>query len=199
MRRKPVTREEIYFDGKHIVTLPTDAVEKDGFTARPIRKLWIPLLRALNQKQRRSWRRDEPVRRAFVEDALKARIILKRQRPPPPVQCPEPYSIWTSDCPQCGKTFHRVYRATVRYCSNACAAAALRSGRAAANAVRVKARSEARAAARAARQCARCGTPLTAQRSTMKFCSPRCRIAGHRAQRSRTKSGRNVSVTGNRE
>jgi hypothetical protein len=44
----------------------------------------------------------------------------------------------------------------------------------------VKARSEERAAARAGRRCAHCNEPITAQRSSNKFCSVGCRVAAHR-------------------
>ena len=47
----------------------------------------------------------------------------------------------------------------------------------------VKGKSEARAAARANRKCAQCGEPITAQLSTKRFCSVKCRVARHRASR----------------
>src|SRR5262249_21483229 len=43
----------------------------------------------------------------------------------------------------------------------------------------VRRRSQARAAARANRKCEVCGQRLKAQRSTMRFCSARCRVAAH--------------------
>jgi hypothetical protein len=49
----------------------------------------------------------------------------------------------------------------------------------------IKVRSEAQAAARADRSCANpdCNRPIAALRSTMKFCSARCRVAAHREGR----------------
>jgi hypothetical protein len=44
----------------------------------------------------------------------------------------------------------------------------------------VKARSKARAVARANRKCETCGKAIKAKRSTMRFCSIRCRVAAHR-------------------
>jgi hypothetical protein len=46
----------------------------------------------------------------------------------------------------------------------------------------VDVRAAARAEARANRKCATCGQPIKAQRSTMKFCSVRCRVAAYRAE-----------------
>jgi len=69
-----------------------------------------------------------------------------------------------------------------RYCSDDCAKASWRDGRAGSVAAMVKVCSEVRAAARADRHYANpeCYKPLPAQRSTMKFCSVRCRVAAHR-------------------
>jgi hypothetical protein len=54
VRSKPVTRNEIRFDGRCISTLPVDAVRKnDDWDIVPIRKLWAPLLRSLNRASKR--------------------------------------------------------------------------------------------------------------------------------------------------
>jgi endogenous inhibitor of DNA gyrase (YacG/DUF329 family) len=90
------------------------------------------------------------------------------------VKEPWPYSRGKAKCQHCGCQFYWVPNRRSRYCSDQCA-----------NAVRsaafVKARSEARAAARANRKCETCGKPIKAQRSTMRFCSIRCRVAAHRS------------------
>ncbi len=82
-------------------------------------------------------------------------------------------------CQRCGHEFYGV-SLNGRYCSDTCAKASWREGRAVSIAAMVKARSEARAAARTDRRCARCNELITAQRSTGKFCSVRCRVAAHR-------------------
>jgi len=53
MRRKPVTRSEIRFNGRYISALPVDAVRKEDLgRIVPILELWAPLLRSLSQWQR---------------------------------------------------------------------------------------------------------------------------------------------------
>ena len=59
-----------------------------------------------------------------------------------------------------------------KYCSNACVTIARRRVAKAASAKR----SAERAAWREGRTCRYCGAPLNAQRSTSKFCSPKCRV-----------------------
>jgi hypothetical protein len=55
MRRKPVSRDEVRFNGWRITTMPVDSVsEADG----PIPHLWAPLLRVLNGQRRGA----EPIR-----------------------------------------------------------------------------------------------------------------------------------------
>src|SRR6516225_2647728 len=137
MRRKPVQRHEVRFDGERITTLPADSLRQGEFGREPIPKLWAPLLRSLKAKK------------------------------------PWPHSHGKRKCLRCGSLFYRVPGGQSRFCSDQCA-----------NAVRneafSKARSERRAQARADRECATCGEPLAAQRSTMRFCSVRCRVAAHR-------------------
>ena len=84
-------------------------------------------------------------------------------------------------CARCGRAFatYRVWSRT-RYCSNRCAVAA----RDKMTVVRAVAkRSALRAKARANRNCEHCRRPIEGQRSTRKYCSERCRVAHHRAQK----------------
>ena len=48
MRTKPVTRDEVQFNGERITTMPADSVRKDedGFP-EPIIELWAPLVQSL--------------------------------------------------------------------------------------------------------------------------------------------------------
>ena len=138
MRRKPVQRHEVRFDGEHITTLPADSLRQGEFGREANPKLWAPLLRQLKVKE------------------------------------PWPYSQGKCKCVHCGTKFYRVPGRRSRYCSDQCISAVR-------NAAFVKARSEARAAARANRKCEGCGKAIKAQRSTMRFCSVRCRVASHRA------------------
>jgi endogenous inhibitor of DNA gyrase (YacG/DUF329 family) len=96
------------------------------------------------------------------------------------VRAPQPQGRWRSGdpetCRHCQRAFYRTRHAPLTaYCSDRCVTtvhgAAFR-----------KTRSERRAAARADRKCMHCGEPIEAQRSTMKFCSVRCRVASHRAK-----------------
>jgi endogenous inhibitor of DNA gyrase (YacG/DUF329 family) len=139
MRRKPVQRHEVRFDGSRITTLPADSLRKGEFGREASPKLWGPLLRSLKVKE------------------------------------PWPYSRGKRKCERCGSAFYRIPGSYSHYCSDQCANTVH-------NAAFVKARSEARAAARANRKCETCGKAIKAQRSTMRFCSVRCRVAGHRAK-----------------
>jgi len=179
MRRKPVTRSEIRFNGRHITTLPVDAVRKDEFGhIAPIRELWGPLLRTLNE-----WRKRDDER----AQAFKAIGFPARQRKPVPIRLPirfvrpEPRLC---ACQQCGREFYRAYGSGL-YCSDRCAEISWRE-----TAV-VKARSEPREAPHPERRCANstCNKPFAALRPTMKFCSMRCRIAAQikrQAEKKRT-------------
>ena len=138
MRRKPVTRDEVRFDGEHITTLPADSLRQGEYGREANPKLWAPLLRQLKVKE------------------------------------PWPYSRGKWKCQHCRSTFYRVPGSHSHYCSDQCANTVR-------NAAVVKARSEARAKARAGRKCEACGKAIEAQRSTMRFCSVRCRVAHHRA------------------
>ncbi len=173
MRRNPVTRCEIRFNGRYISTLPVDAVRKEDFgRIVPILELWAPLLRELTQ-----WRRGDDAQWALFFNAIGP---PRKPQTPEPVRLPDRY-VWPEprlcSCRRCGREFYRL-GGSGRFCSDVCAETFWRANLA----VRNTAIAEARAAARAGRYCANpdCNKPLTAQRSTMKFCSERCRAAAHR-------------------
>jgi len=190
MRRKAVTRAEIRFNGRHITTLPVDAVRKDDFGhIAPIRELWGPLLRALNERRKS----DDKQAQAFQALGLPARPL----KPVPirlPIRFVRPEPTLCA-CQQCDREFYRVYGSGL-YCSDRCAEISWRE-----TAV-VKARSEPRAAPPPERRCANssCNKPFAALRSTMKFCSMHCRIAAQiqrqvekkRAQRQIRKAQRGI-------
>jgi hypothetical protein len=165
-RTKPVSRDEIRCSWD-IQTMPASSMRKnrDG-KLEPIPKLWATLLRSLDQERKETWESWPP---------------QLQGDPPEPVKVPEPYD--KCFCRQCGRVFYKADKGArqnggvMLYCSDKCVAVA----HAAAMAPIVKARSEARAKARAGRKCETCGKAIKAQRSTMKFCSVRCRVASHRA------------------
>ena len=175
MRRKPVTRDEVRFDGwSHITTLPVDAVRKKSKTKfydyEIIRRLWTPLLRQLNQAKKQEWQSEPKEHRGKFYS----------------IEYPE-VGWRTRFCRHCEKPF---YDAFIRdaaghrhstYCSDRCMSLAHAPRRAAWLAEFVKARSQQRAEARADLTCQACGKPLKAERSTRKFCSGRCRVAAHRS------------------
>lgn len=179
MRRKPVSRDEVRFNGSRITTLPVNAVREDRWgDLEPIRKLWAPLLRSINRARKRQWDRNAAMR----EQAVMAGVwgFSQHQRPQP-ITAPFPCRFeGACKCQQCGGKFYRTRFGSYRYCSDRCADLARRETRKATNAARVKERSAARAAVRADRKCVTCSEPITAQRSTMRFCSVRCRVAAHR-------------------
>jgi len=197
MRRKPVTRSEIRFDGSRIATLPVDAVRVDvpdkdlpwNEYVVPIPRLWVPLLRALNRigKHRHEEREQANANMSIEDRALHANLRINTKPTPwEPIRLRERYfvaqfrgGVTIGSCKHCGREFYRLYTNN-RYCSDDCAKASWRVGRAGGVAAASQARSEARAAARADRRCAHCNEPITAQRSTGKFCSVRCRVAAHR-------------------
>lgn len=174
-RTKPVRREEIRFDGKAILTLPVNSVResKTFWRGEPIRALWKPLYEKLRRQMLDAWERDAP-RRQFVAAAG----FGKPSKEPPELHYPYPHR--ERSCRGCGRAFFSVRHAYSAYCSDVCASKARHAQLAHSNAIRVKARSEARAAARADRTCAQCGAPLIAARSTLRYCSARCRAAAHR-------------------
>jgi hypothetical protein len=147
--------------------MPASSMRKNGGgNLEPIAELWAPLLRELNLE-------NQKLHEEWVSKGLS-------EGPYEPITVPTPYRKWR--CRRCGQLFYNAdngYRRNGRvplYCSDKCVAAV----RALAMAPVVKARSKARAAARAGRKCQTCGKAIKAKRSTMRFCSVRCRVAAHR-------------------
>jgi hypothetical protein len=182
MRTKPIRRDEVRFDGSRITTLPRNSVRLDKWgDPQPIRKLWAPLLRALDRAQRVAFAKrvaewDSPAAVANRDASMQAGIgawAFKRPEPPPSITTPRPLWGDPHTCCQCRKEFYRVQRSGRTCCSDKCAQAAH-------TAAVVQRRSAARAAKRADLECAVCGKRLQARRSTMRFCSVRCRVAAHR-------------------
>jgi endogenous inhibitor of DNA gyrase (YacG/DUF329 family) len=168
-RTKPVSRDEVrfhpYFGAPSIETMPANSMRKNrAGWLEPIAELWAPLLAELDRQGREDWQ-------GYVGLGLST-----RDHPPEPATVGRPDG-YTRSCYHCGRNFYRTQRAAQTiYCSDNCVAAA----HSAAMAPIVKARSVARAKARAGRKCETCGKPIEAQRSTMRFCSVRCRVAAHR-------------------
>jgi hypothetical protein len=168
-RTKPIQRDEIRFGGRYITTAPAGTMRKDrhGGVKPTNPKLWAPLLRSLDQQEREMW------------EGWVKRGLSSADDPPKPVTAPQWREAVRCYCRQCLRWFYRERGYNCGeyiYCSDKCVAAARRV----AMAPVVKARSQARAAARANRKCAACGKPIKAKRSTMRFCSIRCRVASHR-------------------
>jgi hypothetical protein len=172
-RTKPITRDEIRA-GYNVETLPANSFRKSASgDLEPIPELWAPVLRELNlehQKLHEEW-----VRMGISEGPCR------------PIKVPPPLEYWGKHyCRHCDRVFYKADKGptqnggVMRYCSDKCVAAAHRACMA--GVVKAKAKAKARAAARANRKCATCGKPIKAQRSTMKFCSVRCRVAAHRAE-----------------
>jgi hypothetical protein len=177
MRRNPVRRDEISFNGSRITTLPPDSLRADKWgRLDSIPRLWVPLVRSLNRTQKRDW----DSRAAMRETASRAGI--RGFQPPRSITIPQPYQagLGPCTCEQCGREFYRAKHGSRRYCSDDCAAAAGRAHRAQHNTEMVRERSEARTAARSGQTCIICGEPLEAARSTRRTCSDRCRTAAHR-------------------
>jgi hypothetical protein len=174
MRIKPVRRDEVRFSGGYrgITTAPANSMRKDRHGGlEPVNvKLWAPLLRLLDQKERELWKSWVPLGLASADS------------PPKPITAPRWQRAARCWCRRCGRAFYRERGPDCGeyiYCSDKCVAAV----RSIAAAPVVKARSARRAAARANRKCKTCGKPIKAQRSTMRFCSVRCRVAAHRNNR----------------
>lgn len=179
MRTKPIHRDEIRFNGGRITTLPIDSVResKSSFRPEPIKRLWAPLLRSLNRARRKTWEKYKKDWDQQRGEAMKQGVWgFKEPRPPEPVRYPYP-AIYGShqECRHCGREFLRVHWSGHAFCSDRCASRARSTAQS-------RAKSSARARKRAEQKCLRCGAPLKAQRSTMRFCSTRCRVAAHRAR-----------------
>src|SRR5262249_54413943 len=139
MRRKPVTRSEIRFDGECITTLPVDAVREEmrknvygtfSPSFEPIRKLWAPLLRALNGASKRDYEQAVQSRKDTI--VAGASFLARHDMEPwEPIRCPEPYraDAGPDTCRRCGRDFYRSNagrRRNATFCSDACAAASRR-------------------------------------------------------------------------
>ena len=173
MRRKPITRKEVRVHPDfQIATMPVDSVKPvPGWNlVEAIEHLWEPLVAQLTKEQAdyEASPRIQELRRTIGRAPLRYRHHI-----PWPRRLAEP-------CWHCGREFYLADKSLSRYCTNACSDAANAPARAANVAAIVKARSEARAKARAKRKCTICGKPIEAQRSTMRYCSARCRVAAHR-------------------
>lgn len=107
------------------------------------------------------------------------------------VPCPVPANSRPRACKHCGGLFYTVMAGGMmckpRYCSDHCQREANAPQRAKKIAKMVRRKSEALAAARAGRKCETCGEKIEAQRSTMRFCSVKCRVAAHRASHTNNK------------
>ncbi len=104
MRRRPVTRSEVRFDGKQITTLPADAVTEDSLGwLVPIEKLFAPLLRSLDRSVRYQYARAVQSRKEFSS------LAAVGMKPPEPIQCPWPYDRHGGPhtCRRCGLCFYR--------------------------------------------------------------------------------------------
>jgi hypothetical protein len=179
MRRQPVTRDEVRFNGRRITTMPIDSVsegEERWQRRKPIAPLWAPLLRALNRKRLADWKAGAERRTTVAGLGFPV-----AKEPEPPIHAPHPSNRPPCTCRHCGREFYRTYRDSGRrYCSDICAAAVRASGRAAWRDRMVAARSQARAEARAERTCLHCGEPIESKRSTRQYCNDAHRIAAYR-------------------
>jgi hypothetical protein len=174
---RPVSRDEIRFNGARITTLPVDSVKvpRRGYP-HAIERLWQPLLDALNREQQERWAADQELRKKLAGSGWRGGV--KR---PNPIRCPHP--SWTPlPCEHCGREFYRVLRIG-RFCCDRCAQAAH-------SAATARAKSEARAAARAGRTCVVCGEPIEGQRSTRRYHSDACRVRAYRERKEAKAEGR---------
>jgi endogenous inhibitor of DNA gyrase (YacG/DUF329 family) len=88
-----------------------------------------------------------------------------------------PYALGRPrECMHCGKKYRQAFDAR-RYYKNYCSDRCVRLARNAAQSKRI---SNMRAKARDGRNCETCGEPIDARRSTMRFCSAKCRVVAHR-------------------
>lgn len=173
MRQRPISRDEVRFDGSRITTMPLDSVSEGEWRREPIAHLWAPLLRTLNHKLRADWE-------AGIEQRAAAESAGTRGfKKPEPIHVPRPYQF-PCTCRHCGREFYRINRGNSRYCSDVCATASRAEARTAWATRMVAARSQARAEARADLHCLHCGKSIEAQRSTRRYCNDSCRIVAHR-------------------
>lgn len=194
LRNAPVQRAEVLVHPSdwRLLTMPlgTYTAEEDALVGAP--GLWAAVLAEIAAEHAAAADR----RRQFYEQALS-----NGWRPAQWMTEALPFNIeprfsewWVREyvCEQCGArhlggTYYRGWSFRHRVCSNHCEAerrAALKRqwqrDHPAPSALAHAARTEKRAAAREGRQCAQCGEPITAARSTRRFCSDRCRVKAHR-------------------
>jgi hypothetical protein len=152
MRSNPITRDEIRLHhSRGVTTMPANSLRKPRVGISPEP---IPKL----------WR---PLLRALNQDRKPGEHELTM---------PLPELSWgRQTCRHCRGEFYRAHNigGVVAYCSDRCATIVHQAAVS-------KSRSEQRALERAGRTCKTCGKPITAQRSTMRFCSVKCRVAAHR-------------------
>jgi endogenous inhibitor of DNA gyrase (YacG/DUF329 family) len=189
-RTKPVTRDEVRIGGSaayaSIETLPVSTVRERGDELEAIPKLWGPLLRELNRAAK-EWL-ESPRGQAHLKWSQEHGY----SDPSGTVELPKPSPyLGRCYCRRCGRKFYRAEDSRPRwrlrpgrYCSDRCQRLAQAPARKARRAAFIKARSDDRARARADLKCGHCGEPIEAQRSTMRFCSTRCRVAAHRGRKS---------------
>jgi hypothetical protein len=177
MRRKPVSRDEVRLDGSpqytEIVTLPLDSVRERGDNLEPIRKLWAPLLRQLSRAKREWWASP----RGVEHPEWSQKIGWWTGKALEPVGYPQPEGY--RKCRHCRREFYRTKHYSGLYCSDRCQRLANAPRRTRWIARFIKARSEERASNRK-HYCEHCDNPIDAKRSTMRFCSVKCRVAAHR-------------------
>jgi hypothetical protein len=151
MRRKPVRRDEVRFDPWRQIT------------TLPVDSVYLD--KQLNRK---------PIRKLWAPLMRQLSRISKK-----PVEYPHHIQDGAPDCRHCDRRFYRTGYYGF-YCSDRCQSLADAPRRAARIAAFVKTRSERRADNRET-NCDHCGEPIEAKRSTMRFCSVKCRVAAHRA------------------
>jgi hypothetical protein len=131
MRRKPVTRDEIRFNGSRITTLPIDSVREGEYHPEPIKALWAPLLHSLNRAQKKDWDSRLGIRKNLARSGwrggFKAPEPITLLNSPAGsgwsrhVQKPEqrPAQAASARSESCGKPIE-AQRSTRRFCSSHC-------------------------------------------------------------------------------
>jgi hypothetical protein len=204
-RTNPLTRDEVWVRHFTVLTAPADA-----FVERAERPwFYVPdhLAADLLAQLREQWRQwvDGPIPPETLAelqqhaDGFRERPSLYLRLPPqtvlihwPPVSETVPWLNFDY-CLHCFEWFVRLYPSLrTRFCSATCSEMHERERRADRVALgldreRWQAQTEKRAAERAEKRrdlrCQYCGSHIDAQRSTARFCSPRCRVAAHREAR----------------
>jgi hypothetical protein len=177
MRTKPVTRNEVRISVERFwEAVPANAFRKDkerGWGMEAIPELWEPLLKEL-ERINDAYHESEGFKR------LQALGLYGPAEDYPSATLPEAHSWRLKSCSRCRRKFYRVGRHAGNFCSDHCATEAAKPALKRKIARQTAARSKKREAARAGRSCSTCGTPMTAQRATKRYCSERCRVAAYR-------------------